>query len=305
VILRNFLLTLSESRALTGLISRCGFSSRLARRFVAGETLQEAINEIKRLNSKGIAATIDHLGENVEDRSSALEATEVYLDILDAISREKLDANVSLKLTQLGLDTGLDLCRDNLLRIARKAREQGNFVRVDMESSAYTDRTLDVFKSAFAECDNIGIVIQSYLYRSEEDVKAINDLRARVRLCKGAYREPRDVAFPRKIDVDRNYLHLARLLLEHGRYPAIATHDEKMIEGTKALVKEKGISTKDFEFQMLYGIRRDLQMRLVEDGYSIRVYTAYGSEWAPYFMRRLAERPANAFFLLKNLLRER
>ncbi len=305
MILRNFLLTLSESRALTGLISRCGFSSRLARRFVAGETLQEAINEIKRLNSKGIAATIDHLGENVEDRSSALEATEVYLDILDAISREKLDANVSLKLTQLGLDTGLDLCRDNLLRIARKAREQGNFVRVDMESSSYTDRTLDVFKSAFAECDNIGIVIQSYLYRSEEDIKAINDLRARVRLCKGAYREPRDVAFPRKIDVDRNYLHLARLLLEHGRYPAIATHDEKMIEGTKALVKEKGISTKDFEFQMLYGIRRDLQMRLVEDGYSIRVYTAYGSEWAPYFMRRLAERPANAFFLLKNLLRER
>jgi len=301
--LRALLLALSENRTLNELISGLRFMSRLANRFVAGETLPEAIKEIRELNNRGIKATIDHLGENVSNRRGAEEAVQVYLDILDAIEKEGLDANVSLKLTQLGLDIGREFCRDNLLSIARKASQYNNFVRVDMESSDYTDRTLEIFRSAFEECGNVGIVIQSYLFRSKDDIEAINGMKARVRMCKGAYREPREVAFPRKKDVDANFLALTRMLLDKGTYPAIATHDEKMIEGTRNIVEELDISRKDFEFQMLYGIRRDLQVKLVEDGYTMRIYTAYGRQWAPSFMRRLAERPANVFFLLKNLVR--
>lgn len=304
MIFRNLLLTLSENKTLTGIIARNRAVSRLARRFVAGDTLADAIREIKELNSRSIAATIDHLGENVADEKGAEEATEVYLEILEALNRENLDANVSVKLTQLGLDIGLEFCRSHLHKIAEKAGKFGNFVRIDMESSEYTDRTLDIFRSAFRTYGNVGIVIQSYLYRSEADVEAINDLKARVRLCKGAYREPKEIAFPRKIDVDTNFLKLARLLLKDGTYPAIATHDEKMITGTRRLAKELDVDTKDFEFQMLYGIRRDLQARLVDEGYRMRVYIAFGRMWAPYFMRRLAERPANVFFLLKNLFRK-
>lgn len=304
MIFRNLLLTLSENKTLTGIIARNRAVSRLARRFVAGDTLADAIREIKELNSRSIAATIDHLGENVADEKGAEEATEVYLEILEALNRENLDANVSVKLTQLGLDIGLEFCRSHLHKIAEKAGKFGNFVRIDMESSEYTDRTLDIFRSAFRTYGNVGIVIQSYLYRSEADVEAINDLKARVRLCKGAYREPKEIAFPRKIDVDNNFLKLARLLLKDGTYPAIATHDEKMITGTRRLAKELDVDTKDFEFQMLYGIRRDLQARLVDEGYRMRVYIAFGRMWAPYFMRRLAERPANVFFLLKNLFRK-
>ncbi len=304
MIFRNLLLTLSENKTLTGIIARNRAVSRLARRFVAGDTLADAIREIKELNSRSIAATIDHLGENVADEKGAEEATEVYLEILEALNRENLDANVSVKLTQLGLDIGLEFCRSHLHKIAEKAGKFGNFVRIDMESSEYTDRTLDIFRSAFRTYGNVGIVIQSYLYRSEADVEAINDLKARVRLCKGAYREPKEIAFPRKIDVDNNFLKLARLLLKDGTYPAIATHDEKMITGTRQLAKELDVDTKDFEFQMLYGIRRDLQARLVDEGYRMRVYIAFGRMWAPYFMRRLAERPANVFFLLKNLFRK-
>lgn len=304
MIFRNLLLTLSENKTLTGIIARNRAVSRLARRFVAGDTLADAIREIKELNSRSIAATIDHLGENVADEKGAEEATEVYLEILEALNRENLDANVSVKLTQLGLDIGLEFCRSHLHKIAEKAGKFGNFVRIDMESSEYTDRTLDIFRSAFQTYGNVGIVIQSYLYRSEADVEAINDLKARVRLCKGAYREPKEIAFPRKIDVDTNFLKLARLLLKDGTYPAIATHDEKMITGTRRLAKELDVDTKDFEFQMLYGIRRDLQARLVDEGYRMRVYIAFGRMWAPYFMRRLAERPANVFFLLKNLFRK-
>lgn len=304
MITRNLLLTISESKRLTGFISRNGLASRLARRFVAGETLLEAIEEIRKLNSGKTRATIDHLGENVEDRAGAQGAARVYLDILDAVRRERLDANVSIKLTQLGLDIDNEFCRDNLFRIAEGAKALGNFVRIDMESSAYTVRTLDIFRSAFERYGNVGVVIQSYLYRSERDVEWINGLRARVRLCKGAYREPREIAFPRKKDVDRNFLQLARLLLEGGIYPAFATHDERMIEGTLSIARELGRSPEEFEFQMLYGIRRDLQKGLVEDGYTVRVYAAYGRKWAPFFVRRLAERPANVLFLLKNLFRE-
>ena len=287
------------------MISRNGTFSRLARRFVAGEDLREAVEEIRSLNQRGIKATIDHLGENVTDRRSAKAASEVYLEILDAIREEQLEANASLKLIQLGLDIEEEFCLENLLRLAARDEGDRNFVRIDMESSGYTERTLRTFKKARASWRNLGIVIQSYLYRSEADIEELNRLHARVRLCKGAYRESKDIAYPRKGDVDENYLKLARILLEKGTCPAIATHDERMIEGTKKMAGELNLTPKDFEFQMLYGIRRDLQRRLVEEGYTMRVYVAYGKKWAPYFMRRLAERPANIAFLLKNLARER
>lgn len=301
--IRNILLTLSENKFLTGFISRNMIMSHFARRFVAGESLPEAIKEIKRLNTDGVKVTIDHLGENVEDQQGAEEATHVYLDILETIKRERLDANVSTKLTQLGLDIGLELCRNNLFKIADKAKQLDNFVRIDMESSEYIDRTLDIFRSGFKEFANIGIVIQSYLYRSENDVEQINEINARVRICKGAYKEPKEIAFPRKKDVDENFLALTRILLKDGIYPAIATHDEKMIEGTRRIADELGVPPDTFEFQMLYGIRRDLQLRLVKEDFNVRVYTAYGDKWAPYFLRRLAERPANIFFILKNLMK--
>ncbi len=301
---RDLLLSLSENRSLTGLISHSKVFSRLARRFVAGESLPEAIKEIRDMNSGGIIATIDHLGENVTDRASAEAAADDYLEILDAIAEESLEANVSVKLTHLGLDIGEDICRENLSRIAQAALRRKNFVRVDMESSQYTDRTLDLFKWAQEKFGNVGVVIQSYLYRSERDINDIIQLGGRVRLCKGAYREHKEVAYPRKADVDANYLRLARLLLEKGTYPAIATHDEKMIGGIKRIISELELSQSDFEFQMLYGIRRDLQRMLVDEGYTLRVYVAFGRQWAPYFMRRLAERPANVMFLLKNLVRE-
>jgi proline dehydrogenase len=303
--IRNILLTLSENKFLTSFISRNRVMSRFSHRFIAGESLSEAIEEIKGLNNRGIKVTIDHLGENVENRRGAEEATRVYLDILESIKGEGLDANVSVKLTQLGLDIGLDFCRDNLLKIAEKAKRLDNFVRIDMESSEYTDRTLEVFRTGFKTYGNVGIVIQSYLFRSESDTKLINEMNARVRLCKGAYKEPGEIAFPRKKDVDKNFLVLTQLLLKNGTYSAIATHDEKMIEGTRHIAKELGIQPDKYEFQMLYGIRRDLQQKLVDEGYTMRVYIAYGKKWAPYFMRRLAERPANLFFLLKNIIRYR
>jgi len=302
---RDALLSLSENRTLTGLIARIGLFSRLARRFVAGETLPEAVEKIRALNERGIRATIDHLGENVRDERGAEEATVACLEILEAIRTERLRANISVKLTQLGLDIDLELCRRNLLRITGCARDQGTFVRIDMESSEYTDRTLDLFRSAFQAHGNVGIVIQAYLCRSGKDIEAINAMGARVRLCKGAYREPKTVAFPAKRDVDANYVRLAEALFQSGTYPAIATHDERMIGAARRLADEAGRTQKDFEFQMLYGIRRDLQARLVQEGYTMRVYTAYGKMWAPYFMRRIAERPANALFLLRNLLRDR
>jgi proline dehydrogenase len=305
VFVRDFLLALSENRTLTGLIARIGPFSRLALRFVAGETLPEAIEKIRALNDRGILVTIDHLGENVTDERGAEEATEACLQILEAIRAERLRANISVKLTQLGLDIDLEFCRKNLHRVAERALEHDNFVRIDMESSEYTDRTLDIFRSAYETYGNVGIVIQAYLYRSGKDIEEINAMGARVRLCKGAYREPKAVAFPSKREVDANFLRLTGQLLDSGTYPAIATHDERMIEATKRMAVEKGRTQDGFEFQMLYGIRRDLQVGLVQEGYAVRVYTAYGKMWAPYFMRRLAERPANVFFLLKNLLRDR
>ena len=306
--MRAFFLWMSHRASLRRLITRLGFARRAARRFVAGETIDDAIGVIRALNAGGILATVDHLGENVETEADARRATEDYRAILDRIGKEGVKSHASIKLTQLGLDIGVDFCRENVACILRTAKDIGAFIRIDMESSEYTARTLDVYRSLRREYENVGIVIQSYLYRSKDDVAALCQEGANVRLCKGAYKEPPDKTFPHKADVDASYVALARMLLSNGAraqgaYTAIATHDPKMIEAAKAYVAEHRVPRHRFEFQMLYGIRRDLQQQLAKEGYTMRVYVPYGTEWYPYFMRRLAERPANVWFLLRNLFR--
>ncbi|HXK00822.1 MAG TPA: proline dehydrogenase family protein [Verrucomicrobiae bacterium] len=276
---------------------------RLATRFVAGETLDQAITVARKLKSEGITVTLDHLGESVTNLEEAAAARDVYLAVLDALHGEGLEANVSLKLTQFGLDLSAAQCLANVEQLVRRAAELGGFVRVDMESSEYTQRTLDLVAELYARYGAVGTVIQSYLFRSQADIEFLNAARIRVRLCKGAYLEPASVAFPEKTDVDRNYLDLAKLLLDGGAYPAMATHDEKLIAQIERYVAERNIARDAFEFQMLYGIRRDLQRRLVAQGYRLRLYVPFGGAWYPYYMRRLAERPANVFFILRNLFR--
>jgi proline dehydrogenase len=276
---------------------------RLATRFVAGETLEEALTVARKLNSEGITVTLDHLGESVNSLDEAAEARDVYLRTLDALHSGGVQGNVSLKLTQFGLDLSEGECRSNLEHLVARAAEIGNFVRVDMESSEYTDRTLSMVRDLFAKHSSVGTVIQAYLYRSKADVQDLCGRRIRVRLCKGAYLEPAAVAFPKKQDVDNNYLELMKILLAHGTYPAIATHDERMIAATKMFALQSKIPRDRFEFQMLYGIRRDLQRKLVGEGYRLRLYVPFGKAWYPYYMRRLAERPANIFFILRNLFR--
>ncbi len=276
---------------------------RMASRFVAGEDLPRALEAGRRINAQGIAVTFDHLGENVVSPAEAAASRDVYLELLEEIARHRLDANVSIKLTQFGMDISEAACRSSVERLVRRAAELGNFVRVDMESSAYTERTLAITEELHARYGSVGTVIQSYLYRSREDVERLCARGIRVRLCKGAYLEPPEVAFRRKSEVDRNFLELMRVLLAQGVYPAIATHDERMIRGTRDFAAAQGIPRDAFEFQMLYGIRRDLQRRLAAEGYRVRLYVPFGKAWYPYFMRRLAERPANVLFLLRNLPR--
>nr|PZN23699.1 MAG: proline dehydrogenase [Chloroflexota bacterium] len=302
--MRQTLLYLAERPSLKQLFGS-PLARPLVRRFVAGETRADALAAVERLNSAGIAATLDFLGESVRDAEAARAAAEEYVALLQAIDAHRLNSNISLKLTQLGLDIDRELCRANLLRVVRQAAELDCFVRIDMESSAYTQVTLDLFEEIYASHRNVGVVIQAYLYRSAADVRRLNQLGARVRLCKGAYNEPASVAFPKKADTDRNYIALMQELLREGNYPAIATHDEHMIEATRAFAERSGIGAERFEFQMLYGVRRDLQERLVRDGYRVRAYVPYGDQWYPYFMRRLAERPANLLFVLGGVLRER
>ena len=276
---------------------------RLAARFVAGETLDDALAVGKRLNAEGITITLDCLGESVTSLDEAARARDVYLATLEAMQQAGIEPNVSLKLTQFGLDLSAAACRENVGQLVRRAAEIGGFVRVDMESSEYVDRTLDLVDDLHARHGAVGTVIQAYLYRSRKDIEKLCERRTRVRLCKGAYLEPHTVAFPKKQQVDGNYTELARLLLEHGTYPAIATHDERMLEAAKAYAASRNLARDAFEFQMLYGIRRDLQRRLVADGYRLRLYVPFGKAWYPYYMRRLAERPANVLFVLRNLFR--
>jgi proline dehydrogenase len=302
-VLRSFLLFLSRQKQLRSWMETSSAAKRLATRFVAGETLDQALDVSRRLNGEGITVTLDHLGESVTSLEEAAEARDVYLRTLSAIHDSGTQGNVSLKLTQFGLDFSYDQCLENVGQLVRRADEIESFVRVDMESSEYTDRTLQLVEDLHDRYPRVGVVIQAYLFRSKADIEKLCERRIRVRLCKGAYLEPHSVAFPRKEDVDRNYVELMRILLDRGEYPAIATHDPAMIDATKSYAASRKLSKDAFEFQMLYGIRRDLQTQLVREGYRLRLYVPFGKAWYPYYMRRLAERPANVLFILRNLLK--
>jgi proline dehydrogenase len=303
-VLRQTFLTLANSNELKNVATGNSAARKLASRFIAGDTLPQAVSVIRTLNAKGIKATFDHLGENVTTHDEAVAAADSYIDILNAIAEARLDSNVSLKLTQMGMDVDEELCYRNVARICARARETDNFVRVDMESSAYTDRTLDLFRRLWHRDGyrNVGVVLQAYLYRTERDVREMNAEGVRVRLCKGAYNEPEEIAFPRKADVDANFAKLTTILLREGNYPAIATHDSRLISFTQRYAASKGIEPSRFEFQMLNGVRPELHLELVKQGYNMRVYVPYGTEWYSYFMRRMAERPANLVLLSRSLL---
>jgi proline dehydrogenase len=303
--MRALLIKLSHSPRMGRWLTRNPLGRRVARRFVPGETLDEAIVAARACNQAGMTVSVDHLGENVATEADARCARDTYLSIFDRIAQDKLDANVSLKLTQLGLDLGDALCQQMVEAIVQRAASYANFVRIDMEGSPYTQRTIDLVKRICAKHSAVGVVVQSYLYRSEQDVKDLLAAGCRIRLCKGAYKEPASIAFPKKADVDANFVRLTQLMLAtaSGIYHGIATHDPRMIDATKQFAAEKGIGKDQFEFQMLYGIRTDLQQELVREGYRMRVYIPYGRDWFPYFMRRLAERPANVLFFLRSLFR--
>jgi proline dehydrogenase len=302
--LRAILLALSHQRGLEQFALRNPGLRRTAHRFVAGERLEQAVAVVRTLNEAGLTATLDFLGENTRSREGAAASAKAYGRILDELHRTGIGSTLSLKLTQLGLDIDEAMCEGLLCDVLARAGE--TFVRIDMESSAYTERTLRLFERLWtAGQRNLGVVIQSYLRRSEADIEWLIGLGARVRLVKGAYAETPAVAFPHKRDVDANFARLADRLLRRGIYPAIATHDGRLIEGVRRTAGAEGIGPDRFEFQMLYGVRRDLQTRLSRAGYRVRVYVPFGDEWYPYFMRRLAERPANLMFVLKSVLRER
>jgi proline dehydrogenase len=301
--LRSTLLKLSENKSFATWVTSNGTTRRMARRFVAGEMLDEAVAAARACNDAGMLVSLDYLGENVATITDAQHSRDAYLEIFERIAEEKLHANVSGKLTQLGLDINLEFCEGLVLSIVERAAGFDNFLRIDMEGSPYTQRTVDLVKRVRARNPAVGTVIQSYLYRSEKDISDLLAYGCRIRLCKGAYKEPEDVAYPRKADVDANYIRLMQHLLDSGFYHGIATHDPRMIAATIRYAASRQISKDDFEFQMLYGVRTDLQRRLVQDGYRLRIYIPYGKDWFPYFMRRLAERPANLGFLVRNFLR--
>lgn len=304
---KAFFQTVSHSRLLKVLASRYGMAGRraFARRFIAGETAKDAINAVRDIQDRGMHHTLDYLGESVTTRAAAETATRGYLNLIDIVDRAGIEKNLSLKLTQLGLDIDKAICIDNLRRILTAGDRCGFFVRIDMESSQYTEVTLEIFETVWRQGSrNVGVVLQSCLYRTEQDVVRVNGLGARIRLVKGAYREPKSVAHQKKSDVDAAYLRFARLLLTDGAYPAIATHDERIIDQLKSFAAEHGIAANRYEFQMLYGIRRDLQTALSQEGFGMRIYVPFGQEWFPYFMRRLGERPANVGFVLRSLVAE-
>jgi len=305
MISRSALIWLSRQEGLKDFATSFGVFKKLTTRFVAGETIDEAVNFIREINVEGCSATFDHLNESVGSAGEAdLEVAE-YLNILSRIDETKINSNVSIKLTQFGLGLDHELAYKNARRVVEEAHRRGNFVRVDMEDSSVTQVTINIFKRLRAEfgLNDVGIVLQSYLRRTYADAQELVKLPARIRICKGAYNEPPEVAFPNKKDVDDNYVRVMQLLLSSGTYHGIATHDPRMIEATTNFATREGIGKDKFEFQMLYGVRRDLQRQLAHDGYNMRVYVPYGKHWYPYFMRRLAERPANIWFVLKNVLK--
>jgi proline dehydrogenase len=311
--LQQTFLTLSRAGWAQNVITQVPISRQMAHRFVAGETIADAIAAVKALNTKKLNATLDFLGESVTTKDEAARAADEYVLALDEIARSGVISNVSIKLTQFGLDLDQAFCARNVRRVVEKAQQHGNFVRVDMEGTPHTDRTLAVVNELRKDFDNIGTVLQAYLFRTAADLIALADVGTRIRLCKGAYQEPPDKAFPDKADVDANYVKLATLLLDRsgkavrsddGRVPplaALATHDEKMIAAAREYAAEKHIPRDQLEFQMLYGVRRELQEQLAGEGFAVRVYVPYGTQWYPYFMRRLAERPANVWFFARSL----
>lgn len=318
--LRSLLIYLSQADWARRIVTNWGIARKVAERFIAGETHEDAIRVIKALNAKGIYATLDHLGENVTTAEESRAATAEVLEILDEINRAEVQSGISVKLSQIGLLLDETICEENLRQIVERARRYDNFVRIDMEDSPVTDVTLNLFQKMRQDgyADTVGIVIQSYLYRSDEDIRQLMEQGARVRLCKGAYSEPVDVAYPQKSDVDASFDRLTAMMIDGaiqagspplsdcGRYPpipAIASHDELRIDYAKAYAEEVGYPKEALEFQMLYGIRSDLQEQLAGEGYPVRIYVAYGTEWYPFFMRRLAERPANLWFFISNFFR--
>lgn len=301
--LRALLLFLAHREGFKNFILRFKIFQKAAWRFVAGETLDDAIRVVRDANRLRMRGTLDLLGENTRSRADAINAVREVFTMLDRIRDEKVDCNVSVKLTQLGLDLDADFCRSNLEEIVRRARACESFVRVDMEDSIYTQRTLDIVQKVHTVLDNVGTVVQAYLYRTAQDVAGLLEAGVTIRLCKGAYLEPETVAFKKKRDTDANFLKMTRQLLQSGLYHAIATHDECIIEATKAFVRAQNIPRERFEFQMLYGVRRHLQQKLAQEGFNVRIYIPYGRRWYPYFMRRLAERPANLFFVVRNFFK--
>jgi len=304
MLFRTLILKIAKSEALMSFIARVGKRSGLARRFVAGESLDEAMSVVQELNSRGILATLNLLGEEVGDEREAERVTSSYLALLKGIHTSQVQANISIKLTQLGLGINREICAGHLKTILQRARELNNFVRIDMEGSRYTQDTIHLFQEYFALYSNhVGAVIQAYLYRSAEDVRKLSALKCNIRLCKGAYMEPSDIAFPKKKEVDRNFVKLMEMLLLSPSYLAIATHHREMIEHARRFTAQQGVPPAHFEYQMIYGIGREYQKQIAQQGYKMRVYIPFGTQWAPYFLRRLAERPANLLFLLKNLFR--
>lgn len=319
--LRSFLIYLSKAAWARKIVTRWKIARRAASRFAAGETLVDAIQAVRVLNAKSMNATLDHLGEHTTNLQEAEHSTRDVLEMIDAIDQAGVKSNVSIKLTQIGLAVDECICIENLDKILCHAREHGTFIRLDMEDSPWVDTTLRIYRQMRNEkgYDNIGVVIQSYLYRSQEDIRELETIGARVRLCKGAYKEPVDVAFPKKSEVDANYDRLADMLMDaslaagmpeaspDGKsppIPAIASHDPKRIEHAKAYAQKIGLTKNAIEFQMLYGIRRDLQDQLASEGYPVRIYVPFGTEWYPYYMRRLAERPANIWFFISNFFKK-
>jgi len=305
-VLRAAFISLSESQSIRAAAEKTWIGQRLSRRFVAGTTIEDALAATKATNQLGLSVSVDNLGENVTNADEARHSAQLYHQMLDQMAEQKLNANVSLKLTHMGLDVDETLAFDIATQLVQHAARINNFVRVDMEGSPYTQRTLDFVRKLHAQPENagkVGAVIQAYLFRSEKDIEQLIADRIRVRLCKGAYKESPEISFEKKEDTDANYIKLMKMLLKSGVYHGIATHDENMIRATIEFAQKEKIPASAFEFQMLYGVRRDLQQKLIKEGWACRVYIPFGTEWYPYLMRRLAERPANALFILKNLFR--
>lgn len=303
MVLKDTLLYFAQNQQLRDFVVHNKATRGVSRRFVAGEALDEAVQATKVLNQRGIQVALDLLGENVTSEKEAQSATQDYIAALDHVKQTGIDANISIKLTALGLDLSQEQCEQNVRTILEKAKRYGIFVCIDMEGSDYTDRTIDITRRMHQEFEHVGTVIQSYLYRSRKDVEQLIAEGVRVRLVKGAYKEPNQLAFQNKSEVDQSYVQLMMMFLARGNFPAIASHDEAIINAACKFVRDHGISKDAFEFQMLYGIRRDLQEKLVKQGYHMRVYVPYGSQWYPYLMRRMAERPANLMFVLSNAIR--